>query len=81
MESKLEILEQLRTNVINARDSDFITDDLTQELNRIEQDLTDAIDDEKQIVLLDKELKKIELQKRLNDACKNDKTHTQRLSQ
>ena len=81
MESKLEILEALRTNVINARDSDFITDGLTEELNKIEEDLTEAINNEKQIALLDNESKKIELQKRLDEACRNDDSHAKVLSQ
>jgi hypothetical protein len=81
MQSKLEILEALRTNITHARDSDFITDELTSELIKIEEDINSAIDDEQQIIILEKELKSIELQKRLDNAFAHDDSHTKRLSQ
>lgn len=81
MESKLEILEQLRTNIINTRDSDIITNELTEELNRIEEDLDKAIREEKQVLILEKELKEIELQNRLDKAFKKDDSNTKGSSQ
>ena len=81
MESKLEILEQLRTNIINTRDSDIITNELTEELNRIEEDLDKAIREEKQVLILEKELKAIELQNRLDEAFKKDDSHAKGLNE
>lgn len=81
MQRKLEILEALRTNVINTRDSDAISNELTRELVRIESDLDEAINTEKQIILLDQEIREIELQKKLDEAFAKDDSHTKRLSQ
>ncbi len=84
MQSKLEILEQLLTNVQNTRDLDVSSIEETEELNRIESDISKALEKERayqQIKILDIGLREIELQNRLNNAFKEDQSHIKRLSQ
>lgn len=81
MQSKLEILEALKENVQSVRDSDSSSVGLTEELNNIEADLDKAIREEKQVLILEKELKAIELQNRLDEAFKKDDSHTKGLSE
>ena len=81
MQSKLEILEALKENVQSVRDSDSSSVGLTEELNNIEADLDKAIREEKQVLILEKELKEIELQNRLDEAFEKDDSHTKGLSE
>ena len=71
MQNKLEILEALKQNIIDTRESDYTTNELTEELTRIESDIDEAI----------KKTKEEELEERLNKAFQNDQSHTKRLSE
>ena len=71
MQNKLEILEALKQNIIDTRESDYITNELTEELTRIESDIDEAI----------QKTKEEELEERLNKAFQNDQSHTKRLSE
>lgn len=71
MQNKLEILEALKQNIIDTRESDYTTNELTEELTRIESDIDEAI----------QKTKEEELEERLNKAFQNDQSHTKRLSE
>ena len=71
MQNKLEILEALKQNIIDTRESDYTTNELNEELTRIESDIDEAI----------QKTKEEELEERLNKAFQNDQSHTKRLSE
>ena len=59
MQSKLEVLEQLKQNVIATREADNISSEETEELDRIAADIEKAIQkerDNQQIEIFKKEL-------------------------